>query len=99
MSDRKRTASRERITLHTGVLYGKTFSKSFCTISYSLRHDPSVIIAHITPILKIYLQRISKITHLHFFSDGPTTQCRNKHMFFLLVTHLPSQFKQISDVT
>lgn len=92
-------ASREQITLHTGVFYSKLFSKAFCTISTSLRHDPSAIIAHITPIIKTHLELLPEVTHLHFVSDGPTTQYRNKNMFFILSTVLPKNFKQITAIT
>ena len=44
-------ASNRQATLHTGVLYKIDGIKSFATISDSLRHDPSVIWAHLRPIL------------------------------------------------
>lgn len=67
-------ASREQITFHTGISYLKSSnSKAFCTISTSLRHDPSAIIAHITPVLESHLELQPQITHLHIVSDGPTT--------------------------
>lgn len=92
-------ASRQQITLHTGVLFTKSSSQSFCTISEFLRHDPSAVIAHITPIVNTHREANPKITHLHFISDGPATQYRNKYMFFLLTTYLPIQFEQITAMT
>ena len=40
------------------------------------------------PVLQELNSRKSQITDVHFFSDGPTTQCRNKQNFFLLSTIL-----------
>ena len=62
-------ASRQQITLHTGVFYYRQVEdktgfdaenlecKSFCTISSSMRHDPSAIWAHLKPIF-ILIQKI-----------------------------------------
>lgn len=79
-------ASKVQITLHTGVLYIKDNHRptSFCSISPANIHSPEAIWAHLAPILR-YL----KITHpqvdtLHFYSDGPTSQYRNKKNFYLL---------------
>lgn len=92
-------ASREQITLHTGVVYTRNKTKSFCTISESLKHDSAAIVAHLIPILYKYLEENSKIKNLHFVSDSPTTQYRNKNTFYLLSTYLPKYFEQIESIT
>lgn len=92
-------ASRESVSLHTGVWYTKGCHQSFATLSPSLRHDPQAIIAHLKPILKKVLREKPQIDHLHFLSDGPTTQYRNKMMFALLTTYLVSLYKQINAIT
>lgn len=56
-------ASREQITLHTGVLYIKSLKQSFCTLSTSLKHDSSAIISHVTPILTAHLKRNASDLH------------------------------------
>ena len=38
--------------MHTGVIYKIDGLKSFATISDSLRHDPSAILAHLHPVLQ-----------------------------------------------
>lgn len=92
-------ASREQITLHTGVVYTKGFRHSFCTLSQSLRHDAAAIIAHLLPILRKYLEKFPEVNHLHFFSDGPTTQYKNKTSFYLFSTYLPKVFKNVEKIS
>lgn len=79
-------ASNQQATLHTGVLYRCNGLTSFASISASLQHDPPAIWAHIMPVLKNLHDKYPEITTLHFFSDGPTTQYRNKQNFYLLST-------------
>lgn len=79
--------SHKQITLHTGVVYLKHTNSeqpeviSFCSLSKSLNHDAPAIGAHIGKILS-YIKR-NNIENLHFLSDSPSTQYRNKCMFFL----------------
>lgn len=48
-------ASREQVTLHTGVVYAEGgIKESFCTLSKSLRHDAFAIVAHMSPIIQKY---------------------------------------------
>ncbi|CAH0555425.1 unnamed protein product [Brassicogethes aeneus] len=79
--------SREQISLHTGVIYiqnnqEKVTPRSFCTISTSLRHDYVAIWAHLKIVFDwIDQNKIEDITAVHFLSDGPATQYRNRFMF------------------
>ena len=79
-------ASNEQATLHTGVIYKVDGLQSFATVSDSLRHDAAAVWAYMQPVLKSLKASHPEITDLHFFSDGPTTQYRNKLNFFLLST-------------
>lgn len=81
-------ASQNQITLHTGVLYigSKEQVISFCTVSSCNRHDPSAIWAHLSPIMKSIKQTDPNIDTLHFFSDGPSTQYKQKNNFIYSVT-------------
>lgn len=63
----------------------------FCSISSSLRQDPSAIWAHIMPVLKMLHQELPLIDTVHFQSDGPCTQYRNKKNFYLM-THFSNKF-------
>lgn len=87
--------SKPQITLHTSVCYyssenlGKPSHKRFCTLSESLRHDPAAITAHLDCVLdKIKKTLVPGLKKIHLVSDGPSTQYKNKTMFYLLANHL-----------
>lgn len=76
--------SRKQVCLHTGVLYLKLQERpiTFCSISSSLEHDPAAIWAHLEPVLKMVRDNY-KINIVHFFSDGPFNQYKQKKNFYL----------------
>lgn len=81
--------SRQELTLHTAVIYYRdstntVTSKSFCTVSESKRHDSAAVWAHIVPLLE-FVETVNKdIDNLHFLSDSPSSQYRNKTMFYAI---------------
>ena len=81
-------ASHKQATLHTGLYYksNPTNVTSFCSISDCNRHDPSGIWAHLQPVLRDIREADEDIHAVHFISDGPTTQYRNKTNFYLAST-------------
>ena len=78
-------ASKSQITLHTGVYYVKQQSNptSFCTVSDSLNHSPAGIWAYLGPVLDEIQRHFPQIDTIHFFSDGPSTQYRQKNNFYV----------------
>ena len=54
----------------------------FSTMSESLEHGPAVIWTHLDPVLNAIKTNHAQIDTLHFFSDGPSTQYREKGTFF-----------------
>lgn len=82
-------ASKKQITLHTGVYYVGANSKatSFCSLSDSLQHGPEAVWAHLQPVLDS-VQANEAIDTIHFFSDGPTTQYRQKANFYLFAENM-----------
>lgn len=92
-------ASREQYTLHTGMLYTLDFAQGFTTLSQSLRHDPVAILVHLKKILDFYFHQFPTVNKLHFQSDGPTTQYRNRKMFYLVSQYLPDYYPQIDQIT
>lgn len=82
--------SRNQIALHTGVVYytlegaAKNKTISFSTLSSCTAHNPPAIWAHLDPVLKLIRKEIPHAKTVHFFSDGPCTQYRQKHNFYLL---------------
>lgn len=82
-------ASKKQITLHTGVYrVGKSANPvSFCSISDSLEHGPPAIWAHLEPVLKS-IKKNPNIDTIHFFSDGPSSQYRQKGNFQLFTNEM-----------
>ena len=75
-------ASKRQIGLHTGVAYIGHDTYPFCTASDCLRHGPAAIWAHLEPFIH-HIKTLRPISVIHFLSDGPTTQYRNKMNFYL----------------
>lgn len=75
---------KNQITLHTGVVYARHSSETFCAVSYSLEHGPQAVWSYIRPALEKLLQEKKGIDTLHFYSDGATAQYKQKGNFNLL---------------
>lgn len=58
-------------------------------MSGSLNHEVSGIWAHLTPVFK-FLQSKFPTKTLHFVSDSPSGQYRNKTMFYFLAPNIIS---------
>lgn len=71
-------ASKNQITLHCGMIYWAERSQSFCTVSNSKCHEPAAIWAHLKPILELVERETPEVNTIHFFSDGPSSQYRQK---------------------
>ncbi|CAB3236345.1 unnamed protein product [Arctia plantaginis] len=84
-------ASKTQITLHTGMIYWTNRSQSFCTIAESNNHQPPAIWAHLEPLLNLIREESPNVTRLHFFSDGPSSQYRQKNNFYLFA-HFTNRF-------
>ena len=78
--------SHRQTSLHTGVYYTTKGTTSFCSTSDCTRHDPAGIWAHLQPVLRGIRAADANTTTIHFVSDGPTTQYRNKANFYLAST-------------
>ncbi|CAH0731021.1 unnamed protein product, partial [Brenthis ino] len=81
--------NRKQLTLHTSVIYFLDAEnipqiQSFCTVSECLRHDISAVWAHIIPILDYISEIRAGIHTLHFISDSPSSQYRNKKIFHMI---------------
>lgn len=92
-------ASRQQITIHTGYFYHSQLKRGFCTISPSLDHDPSAIITHLKEALKSFSPILDAVTTIHFLSDGPTSQYRNKSLFYLISHDLMNWLPQVQALT
>jgi len=76
-------ASKRQVSLHTGIVYTKQSTVPFCSVSDSLKHGPAAIWAHLDPVVKHIQVTQPTVKGIHFISDGPTTQYRNKQNFYL----------------
>ncbi|CAI6359153.1 unnamed protein product [Macrosiphum euphorbiae] len=82
--------SRKQYTLHTSQIYFKkdeytsVVSQSMCTLSECLDHGPAAVWAHLQPIFEFLKLTVPQITIVHFLTDSPTTQYRNKTIFYLI---------------
>ena len=83
-------ASQSQITLHTGCYFVGAEDKPhlFCGVSDSLQHDPAAVWSFLRPVLKLVKCDHPEIDTVHFYSDGPTTQYRQKINFYLLSTQI-----------
>ncbi|KAJ8720790.1 hypothetical protein PYW08_006255 [Mythimna loreyi] len=88
--------SKDQLSLHTGVFYyidenteeKRIITKSFCTVSEYLNHSPIYICAHLQPIIKMIKTLVPTLKVLHVLSNGPSTQYKNKTMFYLIGAYL-----------
>ena len=79
-----------QLNLHTGMYYTKEQKTGFCTISESKRQDASAIWAHMEPVLTDIHLKFPKVDTIHFWSDGPSKQYKNKNNFYLLCSVPPT---------
>ncbi|XP_030251615.1 uncharacterized protein LOC115568462 [Sparus aurata] len=83
-------ASHQQATLHTGVLYVGRHPEPVCfsTISPSRHKGPPAIWQHLHPVLDYLQAQHPQVSVLHFLSDGPCTQYKQRGNFFLFATEL-----------
>lgn len=98
-------ASKKQISLHTGLYYyyddktGAIKNQSFCTVSDNADHQAFAVWAHLEPVLIELSSKFPKVDTLHFFSDGPSSQYKNRFNLYFLMTKIPIFFNNISNVT
>lgn len=92
-----------QIALHTSVVYTHNFQSgrvepiSVFTVSDCVRHDASAIWAHLTPLIQLALEENPFTTTLYFLSDSPTSQYRNKFIFYM-ISQFHYDFLQLNTV-
>ena len=80
-------ASHEQASLHTVVIYSaKNEPVCLCTVSSNLEHSPVGIWAHLKPVLWYIQHELPYVEHITMWSDGPSTQYKQKNIFFRLCT-------------
>lgn len=77
----------QQVTLHTGVIYlSRGKAKSFASLSDCIQHNAIATWAHLDPVLRSMREEHPNARDIHFISDGPTSQYRNKTNFYLAST-------------
>ncbi|VEN58242.1 unnamed protein product [Callosobruchus maculatus] len=90
--------SKPQLSLHTVVVYYKDpqsilRKKCYCTVSSNLRHDPVAICAHLNPVFDQIVGDLGQMTKIHFLSDGPANQYRNRKMFHLMANFISDKLQ------
>lgn len=95
-------ASKRQIALHNGVYrFGKSENSiSFCSISDFLEHALPAIWANLEPVLNT-IKQDPNIDTIHFFTDGPSSQHREKGNFqlFLQMKWLTMDLNMLHGIT
>lgn len=95
----------QQVTLHTGVIYlGRGRVESFVSLSACLQHNATAMWAHLDPVLRSIREEHPNARNIHFFSDGPTSQFRNRTNSYLASTvpfirgfkHITWNFTEVS---
>lgn len=81
-----------QVTLHTCVLYVLQ-NDPISSLSDCHRKDRLAIWAYLDPVLNKFRSEYPNVYQIHFFSDGSTTQYRQKKNFYLLSTILGYGFE------
>jgi hypothetical protein len=86
--------SRKQFTIHTVMVYhrknvySEVHGKAICTLSESNEHSAVSAWAHLRPVFEYLNKECPNLQTLHFQSDGPTAQYRNRTIFYLVVKAL-----------
>lgn len=98
-------ASKKQISLHTGLYYfhdstsNTVQNRSFCSISNHLDHQAYGVWAHLEELLMELAQNFPKVTTINFFSDGPTSQYRNRTNIYFLLSVIPLLMPNVQNIS
>lgn len=83
-------ASKQQISLQTGIIYYRDKSSnlikhaSFGTVCDFLQHDAAAAWAYLEPVFPYLMELVPDVEIIHFMSDGPTSQYKNKRFLYVL---------------
>ena len=80
------------VTLHPAVAYWKSSDgcityKSFVTVSDTLANKSSTVLAFLDDLIPELKEIDPNLDTIHYWSDSPSSQYRNRHMFDAVVNH------------
>ena len=81
-----------QVTLHPIVIYkkdesGQLIHRSFVAVSDSLVHASSTVIAILDKFYSLYIPELQNVKFVHYWTDSPTSQYRNRYIFDLILEH------------
>ncbi len=88
------------VTLHPCVIYyregqsGSLKHKSVVFVSDELAHNCGTVFSFLKRLHPILKMLVPDLTFVHYISDSPTSQYRNKHIFYIM-SHHPELFDGI----
>lgn len=97
--------SRRQYTIHTVMVYYKKDvyselrSKAICTLSECNEHSTVSAWVHLQPIFEFIKSECPQTEVLHFLSDSPSTQYRNKTLFYLFAHSLKTVLPNLKTAT
>lgn len=96
-------ASKRQISLHTGVYYIRNQNvvdtHCFCSISNNLDHQSHAVWGHLDKVLRDLSTEYPNINSIIFFSDGPSSQYRNRNNCYFFVTKMREYFPKLSSMS
>ena len=80
------------VTLHPIIIYYKEtenslFHKSLVFVSEVLQHKAAMVSAIAMEVVNIAKNYVPNVKQFHFWTDSPSSQCRNKSMFNIIDTN------------
>lgn len=81
------------VTLHPVVIYYKDTTnnevkhKSLVVVSDELAHTASTVFAIIKQVIPQVKELLPKVEMVHYMTDSPTSQYRNKQIFSIIANH------------
>lgn len=81
-----------QVTLHPIVIYfrginGNLEHRSYVAVSNSLVHASSTVITILDRLFSMELLELQNVQHIHYWTDSPTSQYRNRYIFDLILRH------------
>ncbi|CAH0394631.1 unnamed protein product [Bemisia tabaci] len=92
-------ANKAQMSIHTGVAYNNGLHSSFATISDNTDHKAHTVWAHLLPILLWLAEQYPNVNTIIFFSDGPTSQYKNRFNIFLCYNVVKPIFNHLKFVS
>ena len=85
--------SKDQITLHPAVFHHRTEVDaplkvtSACYVSDVTDHTAPMVFAILKQIVTLAKQTVPELKYMHYLSDSPSSQYRNKHLMYIIAQH------------